>query len=157
MSSLLGGNSSSKQSSQSTTNIFNKAYDSLSSSLNPVVGQAGNASHLINQLLTGTGGDAAYKQYQDSTGFQNQLDTGVQAITNNAATSGLLNSGATLKAVNQYGQNLANQNFNNYLSQLFNLGNQGLQAGQVVSSAGGTTNTTSTSKGKSSSKQGLGL
>lgn len=157
MSSTLGGNS--KQSSTTNTDISNRAYEGLAQGLGGVVPQTQRSGNFISALL-GLGGDEnaankAFQDYQDSSGYQWQLGQGTQAITNNAATKGMLNSGSTLKAVNQYGQGLASQSFNNYLSNLLNLGNQGIQAGQVISGAGGTTNTDSTSKG--SSKQGLGL
>lgn len=157
MSSLLGGNSSGKNSSTSTTGIYNQAYGGLSNALSPEVQSGVGASSLLSQLLTGTGGQKAYQNYQNSTGFQNQLQTGTKAITNNAATSGLLNSGATLKALDSYGTGLAQQNFNDYLSQLTGLGNMGNTAASVIGNTGGVTNTTSTSNGKTSSKTGLGI
>ena len=153
MSNLLGGNS--KQSQSSNTSIYNQAYSGLSQGLSPEVQNGVGASNLLSQLLTGTGGGQAYQNYQNSTGFENQLEQGSKAITNNAATAGLLNSGATLKALDTYGTNLANQNFNGYLSNLLGVGQLGNQAASTIGSTGGVTNTSSSGKG--SSKQGLGI
>lgn len=149
MSNLLGGNS--KQSSNNTSS--NQAFPTLQGALGSTISQTGDVSSLLGQLLTGTGGDAAYNSYKNSSGFQNQLQAGSQAITDNAASRGLLQSGATGKALAGYGTDLANQNFNNYLSQLTGLGNMGIQAAGTLASAGQTS--TATSKGKS--KTGLGL
>lgn len=157
MSNLLGGNSKGKNTSNSSTSIYNQAYQGLSNALGSQVTQGTGASNLLYGLLTGTGSNAGYQDYQNSSGFQNQLETGTKAITNNAATSGLLNSGATLKALDTYGTGLANQNYNNYLSQLSGLVSSGNGAASVIGNTGGITNTTSTSKGKTSSKSGLGI
>lgn len=157
MSSLLGGNSSGKNSSSSTTGIYNQAYSGLANALGSQVTNGTSASSLLSGLLTGTGSTAGYDAYQDSSGFANQLATGTKAITNNAATSGLLNSGATLKALDTYGTGLADQNYNNYLSQLSGLVSSGNSAASTIAGAGGVTNTTSTSNGKTSSKTGLGI
>jgi hypothetical protein len=156
MSNLLGGNS--KQSSTSGSTSSNQAFPSLLDAFGSVTGQTANSGSLISQLLgmsSGDAGSAGLNSYRDSTGYADQLAQGSKAISGNASAKGLLNSGATAKALQGYGQNLADQSFNGYLSNLFNFGNQGLQAGSVISGAGGTSNSTSTSKG--SSKQGLGL
>jgi len=62
----------------------------------------------------------------------------------------LLSSGATLKGVSQYSSNLASSFLNSYLSNLMGLSNTGIQAGQILSSAGSTANSQGTSYGNSS-------
>lgn len=56
--------------------------------------------------------------YQQSPGYQFQLKQGTDAVLNNASRLGGVNSGNTLKALTQFGQGLANQDFqqgyNNY-------------------------------------------
>lgn len=98
--------------------------------------------------LLGLGGDtaaanAAYQNYLGSTGYKFQLGQGQQAVDSNAASKGMLNSGATAKALTQYGQNLGSSYFNNYLGQLGGLNSQyqgtvnaGLGAAQAVGQAG---------------------
>jgi hypothetical protein len=78
-----------------------------------------------NQLagLLGVGGNPqqaqqAFNNYQNSTGYNFQLQQGQRALNSNAASSGLLDSGANAKALAGYGQNLASTTFNNYLGQL---------------------------------------
>lgn len=78
------------------------------------------------QGLLGIGGDPeaakrAFDAYQNSTGYQFRLGQGTQAIDRSAAARGGLNSGATLKALERYGQNLGSQEFGNYLGQLNSL------------------------------------
>lgn len=79
----------------------------------------------------GIGGDPAAQQqafqnYLGSTGFQHQLKTGQDAITGSAAARGLLNSGATARALTQYGQQLGQQSFQNYFNNLGSVAQQGL-------------------------------
>lgn len=84
------------------------------------------------------GGSAsdAFNRYLNSTGYQFQLGQGQNAIVSSAAARGLLNSGATAKALTKYGQNLASTSFDNYLKQLGALSTQGLQGGQLITNAG---------------------
>lgn len=85
----------------------------------------------------------AFKKYQDSTGYQFRLGQGTQAIDRSAASRGGLNSGATLKALDRYGQGIGSAEFGNYLGQLGTLagfgqsttrdvGQQGIQTGQLI-------------------------
>lgn len=78
----------------------------------------------------------AFKNYLDSTGYQFQMDQGTRAITGNAASRGLLGSGGTAKALTNYGQGIAAQHFDNYLSQLGGQSNQGLTASGQIGAAG---------------------
>lgn len=106
-------------------------------------GYMSNGGAANNQMaaLLGLGGnsDAANKAFQNylgSTGYNFQLQQGQNAITSNAASRGLLNSGATAKGLTQYGQGLASQSFNNYLGQLGGLSSAGQTALGQVGSAG---------------------
>jgi hypothetical protein len=63
----------------------------------------------------------AFTNYLNSTGYNFQLNQGINAINASAAAKGLLQSGGTAKALSQYGQNLASTTFGNYLQQLTNL------------------------------------
>jgi hypothetical protein len=101
---------------------------------------AGGAA--INQEagLLGIGGDPAaaaqgYQNYLSSTGYQGQLQAGTDAINSSAASAGALNSGSTLRALQRYGTQLGQQNFNNYLSQLHGVAGMGLTAGGMVGNA----------------------
>ncbi len=143
MGKLLGGSKSKSTSS-------NQAYPFLQQQFGGTTGATGNASSMISALLglggdTGAAGDA-FNNYQDSIGYDFIMDQGQRAITGSNAAKGLLNSGATGKALTQYGQNLGKSTFNDYLGSLFNLGNMGIQAGNVISGAGGQSQSTSKQK-----------
>ena len=101
---------------------------------------AGGAAMNQQAGLLGIGGDPAaaaqgFQDYQNSTGFQGQMQAGQQAITGSAAARGLLGSGSTLKALQAHGQQLGAQSFNNYLGQLGGVAGMGLQAGGMLGGA----------------------
>jgi hypothetical protein len=86
----------------------------------------GNAAGATYAGLLGVGGDpaasaAALKTYRDSTGYQDLLDTGFGGVNANAYAKGMGDSGATLKALQTRGMNIANQNQQTYLGNLGNL------------------------------------
>lgn len=101
----------------------------------------GSAANQQIAGLLGVGGDpaaaqAAFDNYLSSVGYQGQLRAGTDAITAGAASRGALGSGATLRALQGYGQQLGQQHFGNYLGQLQGLSGAGLQAGSVLGNAG---------------------
>lgn len=103
----------------------------------------GTAANTASANLLGLNGAAgqsqsgpAFQNYLNSSGNQFQLDQGSRAITGNAASRGLLNSGSTAKSLTSFGQNLASTNFGNYLSQVNNQGSQGLTASGQIGQAG---------------------
>jgi len=85
-----------------------------------------------------------FTNWQNSTGYQFGKQQGMNSITGNAATQGLLNSGGTLKALDTYGQNYANTQYGNYTNQLQGLLNSGNQAGSVIGNAGNVSQSTGT-------------
>ena len=100
---------------------------------------AGEQSLTANTDLLGLNGPdaatAAMGRFTTSPGYQFQLEQGLRAVDAGAAAQGMLRSGATLKAEQEYGQGLANQDFTNYYNRLFQLSNLG---GNVA--VGGATN-----------------
>jgi hypothetical protein len=108
--------------------------------LAPYLSGGRDSTAAINALL-GLGGDQkaaeqAFRNYQGSTGYDFRLGQGMQAITGSNAAKGLLDSGATLRGLTQYGQNLGSAEFGNYLSQLFNVGTRGIDAAKTIGAAG---------------------
>lgn len=53
-------------------------------------------------------------EYTQSPGYQFRLDEGMKAIERGAAARGRVDSGETMKALQQYGQSLAAQDFENF-------------------------------------------
>lgn len=152
--SLIGGNQAAK-SEQAAAKQALTGYNYLSN--NPLInslqttagaastGEADTAGSIHSLLTSPDQNSPAFKNYLNSTGYQFQLDQGSNAITGNAAAKGILNSGATAKALTGYGQNLASTTFNNYLGQLGGLASvysdqakQGAGAAESVGAAGTT-------------------
>ena len=89
--------------------------------------------------------------FQTSPGYQFSRDQGLRAVDAGAAASGLLRSGATLKAEQTFGTGLADQEFTNYYNRLFDLSKLGENA------AGGTaTASTAAATGQAQTDLSLG-
>jgi hypothetical protein len=92
-------------------------------------GQAGlTASSDLLGLNGPDAATAARAKFQASPGYQWSFDQGLRAVDAGAAASGMLRSGATLKAEQTFGTGLADQEFTNYYNRLFNLANLGENA-----------------------------
>lgn len=78
----------------------------------------------------------AFDNYLKSTGYDFTLKQGQNAITTSNAAKGLLNSGGTLKALNEFGQGTASNYFNNYLNQINGVSQGGYNAATAVGNAG---------------------
>src|SRR4029077_19385526 len=101
----------------------------------PAIGQEG-------ALLGLQGQDAANRAmstFQASPGYQWQLGQGLRAIDAGAAAGVRqpgVRSGATIKAEEAWGQNLANQDFGNYFTRLNTLAGMGQSAGTSMANLG---------------------
>jgi hypothetical protein len=124
-----------------TTNAYQGGMDKLSSIYGPVSGQA-NAGYSAYGDATGANGAAgnarALANFQTGPGYQFQLGQGLQAIDRGAASRGMLSGGGTAAAEQNYGNGLAGQSWQNYVSNLAPFGNQ------AVTSAYGQGNANST-------------
>ena len=67
----------------------------------------------------------AMADFQTDPGYQFRIDEGVKAIDRSAASRGLLRSGAQIKAVSDYGQGTASQEYRNYFDRLLKLAGMG--------------------------------
>jgi hypothetical protein len=106
----------------------------------PTIGYGGKAEGNIAALL-GLGGDttaagAAFDAYKGSTGYTTRLAEGLGAINNRGFAGGAGMSGATLKAGQQFGQNIASGEFGNYLGYLGGLQAAGAGARGLVAGVG---------------------
>ncbi len=128
--------------------------------LQPFIEPGGQANQTISNALSGgPGATEAFKQFQNSTGFNAQLEAGSQAISGNQATAGLLNSGSTLKRQTKFGSDIAQQGFSNFLSQLGGVANRGASAagaGAGITERGGVRQAEASSDGAGSFIEGLG-
>ena len=87
------------------------------------------------------GYDAAMAGFHTSPGYQFQLDQGLRAIDAGAASKGILNSGATLKAEQTFGTGLADKEFTDYYNRLFDLSKLGEGAASGSAAASQATGT----------------
>lgn len=89
--------------------------------------------------LTGFLNDKNPEDYIDP-GFQFRMDAGTNAINNNAATKGMLQSGDTLRELTQFGQDMGSQEYGNAFNRWIGEGQfrQGLTGiGQNAATQGG--------------------
>lgn len=111
--------------------LSNQLTDQSIQSFEPYA-QGGRQAYDLTLGALGLGGqggrDAAVQAFQTSPGYDFQLDQGLQAIDRSAAARGNLASGATLKALQGYGQNLANQEYGTWLGNLGKLSSAGMGA-----------------------------
>jgi hypothetical protein len=121
---------------------------------NTIVGQeqpflnAGyGAENNLNYVLNPNNADQLQKYIESLPGYQFQLKTGGQALTNSMTPGSGALSGATLKSLMGFNQGLAGSYYNNYVSQLLqqaqlgqnaagNLGTSGTQLGTGIAQAG---------------------
>jgi hypothetical protein len=85
---------------------------------------------------TNNGAMTAFNNFTQTPGYQFPLQQGQLSANRSLAASGLENSGGALKALTQYGQGYASTGFNNYLSQLSALANNGQNAAVQTGTAG---------------------
>lgn len=130
MSFLIGG---SHQESGNSNNGY------LKNLLTPEIGNGVSASGSLAGLLGLGGGPSqtsALNNLWNSSGMNSILNAGSNAITGNQAAGGMLQSGATGKALEGYGQSLGRQNLGMFAQMLQGLTNSGNQAASTVGSAG---------------------
>jgi hypothetical protein len=78
----------------------------------------------------------AFDNYQNSTGFQFRQEQGNNALNTGYAARGSLRSGAAMKDFARFNQNIASQEFGNYLGQLGNQQNVGLSGASAIAGVG---------------------
>ena len=115
-------------------------YNTNKANSQPFINNGTSASNQQAALL-GLGGDAtaannAFTKYLGSSGYNFQLNQGLNAVNNNYATRGALDSGAALKAMNDYAQGQASNSFQTYFGNLNGVANTGLSATNALAGIG---------------------
>lgn len=90
----------------------------------------------LNQIAEAGGAQAGYNNYLQNAGYAPAMRELSRAVTGQMASSGLLRSGASAKALQTRGTELNQSFFNNFLQQLAGLSGLGLQAGGLVANTG---------------------
>lgn len=101
------------------------------SQYNPFVQGGTQAQNQLSNLYGLNGQDAAnsaQQDWQNTPGYQFQLNQGLGALQNSAAAQGGLLNGNTGEALQNYGQGLAGTTYQQYLSNLQNQAGQGQNA-----------------------------
>lgn len=78
----------------------------------------------------------AFDVFRNSTGYQFRLGEGMNALNSGYAGVGLVRSGAAMKAAQDYGQNIASNEFGNYLGYLSNQQGVGLSGASALAGVG---------------------
>lgn len=112
--------------------IVKGAYADANNYLAPRAQQEQAAIARENSLLGLAGGDGSdpTETLRNTPGYQFQLNQGSEAVARQRSATGGLASGNTLIALQEYGQGLADQTFNNYLAQIGGVAGQGVDAMQ---------------------------
>lgn len=109
----------------SATNPLNTSQSLLSQYTN---------NYTSTNNYSGFTGDQVTEQLRSTPGYQFQLSQGLAGINAAAAAGGMLSSGNTLLAANNYAQNYADTSYNTYMNSLSNLMGQGNAATQQIAS-----------------------
>jgi hypothetical protein len=70
----------------------------------------------------------ALADFQTTPGYQFRMDEGIKALDRSAASRGLLRSGAQQKGITDFGQNIASEEYGNYMNSLLAVSGLGSQA-----------------------------
>lgn len=116
--SLFGGGSS-KQADKAL-DFIKDVYKENKGMAQPFVQGGTTTYNAYNDFLTGPNQDAAFQKWLDSSDYKFITEAGMDAINHNMAAKGLLNSGSTLQALTQWGQDNAMKYRQQYADNLFN-------------------------------------
>lgn len=141
--SIASGNKASKtakQTAQANNQLDQQIYNSNKAELQPYVNSGNAATSSIDSLLGLSGNSAsataAYNQWKNATGYSSALKQGQDSVTAALGAKGLTDSGAAMKALTQYGQDFANQNFETYLGNLQTQQQTGLAGASALAGVG---------------------
>lgn len=128
-------------SSEGQKSAVSKGQQQADARVAPYANQGATSVQDQADLLGLNGSDAATTamgKFTASPGYQYQVDQGLRAVDAGAASQGIVRSGATLKAEQTLGNNLANQDFGNYINRLNSLSTLGESAatGQAKTDTG---------------------
>lgn len=121
-------------------NQVNQANSGIQQQQSQLASQVGNLQSQYSQNYNptasyfGYSGDEAQKQIESTPGYKFQLSQGLAAINASAAAGGMLSSGNTLVAANNYAQGQASTYYQNYMDDLNRAMGQGNAATMQMSS-----------------------
>lgn len=107
------------------------AYSEIAKLFTPYASAGSGALQMLmnGAGLNGDAGSQAYANaYRNSPGYQYGLDAGGQAVAGNANAGNMLQSGKTLRALQQFGSDYESTKSGDFWNRLMGLQGQGLQA-----------------------------
>jgi hypothetical protein len=135
------GNKSSKKAARAQKNAMDANFaqmrqgrDNALSYQKPYEEAGRSGLNLLQQYLTGDPA-ATQNRLEQSPGYQFRLNQGQNSIQNLLASKGGLKSGAAMKALEEYAQGTASQEFGNQVNYLQNFANMGLQSATAMGNA----------------------
>jgi hypothetical protein len=128
------------QAAQANNALESSIYNQNSANEQPYI-QSGDAANTALQGFLGIGGNAqasqaALNNYLNSTGYQFNLNQGLDATQTSAAAKGLLGSGATLESLDTYATGLADSYGQQYEGDLQSVVNTGAGAANALAGQG---------------------
>lgn len=105
-----------------------RIYNEQSKKFSPFLETGQNALAAYNSELGLGPRPDGYEGFQKTPGYQFALDQGRDTVDASAASRGNLYSGATLTALNKFGQGFADQNYERYTNKLRDLAGMGQSA-----------------------------
>lgn len=122
-----------------TSNQTNVNNPMLTDAFKPALGYVTGGGNMLGSLLGLNGPNAqtgSLTNFANSAGMGFLRDQGNQQITSSQASRGLLDSGATGKALVKYGEGLGSTYLNQYMSNLKDYAGIGLGAGNILAQSG---------------------
>lgn len=128
------------QTAASDNALQSQIYDSNKAMEQPYVDRGNAAGDELNGFL-GLGGDpaatqTAFNNYLNSTGYQFNLNQGLDAVNQSKASQGMFNSGSTLQALDSYATGEANQYGQQYASDLQGVSTEGANSANALAGTG---------------------
>lgn len=81
-------------------------------------------------------GQSAWDQFRNGTNYQFRLNEGLRALNTGYASRGMLDSGAAMKGIVNYGQNMASNELGNYMNLLQGQQNIGMGSASALAGVG---------------------
>ena len=125
------------QSAQQQLDFNKQVYADQQKAFAPWLQMGTQGQQAYNSLLGLGQAPEGFRGYEESPGYQFQLQQGLDAAQSSAAAQGGLMSGKTLADLNTYGQGMANQDYQTYLNRLQGIGAQGQSAAGMQANAAG--------------------